>query len=78
MCDPVKLTLDRMTDAEHALHEAVADIPVEVRKRLDTSEELSDEDRESIIQIVPKSLARFQPRPETESKPESQREGLPN
>jgi len=56
--DPVPL--DRMTDAEHALREA-ADIPAEVRRRLDTAETLSDEDRETIIQIARKSLARFQP-----------------
>jgi F-type H+-transporting ATPase subunit alpha len=44
-----------MTDAEHALREAAADIPAEVRERLDTAEELSDEDRETIIQIARQS-----------------------
>jgi F-type H+-transporting ATPase subunit alpha len=39
--------LDQMTDAEHAVREAAANIPAEVRERLDTAEELSDEDRES-------------------------------
>jgi F-type H+-transporting ATPase subunit alpha len=60
-----------MTDAEHALCEAEADIPAEVRGRLDTDEELSDEDRETIIQIARKSLAGFQPKPEvhTQLKP---------
>jgi F-type H+-transporting ATPase subunit alpha len=61
--------LDQMTDAEHALREAAADIPAEVRERLDTAEKLSDEDREAIIQIARKSLARFQPKPEAKLSP---------
>jgi F-type H+-transporting ATPase subunit alpha len=32
---------------------------------LDTAEKLSDSDRETIVQIARKSLARFQPKPET-------------
>jgi F-type H+-transporting ATPase subunit alpha len=63
-----QIPLDQMTDAEHALSEAAADIPAEVRERLDTAEKLSDEDRETIIQIARKSLARFQPKPEPEEK----------
>jgi hypothetical protein len=31
-----------------------------VRERLDTAEKLSDEDRETIIEIARQSLARFQ------------------
>ena len=63
--------LDRMTDAEHGLCEAAADIPAEVRGRLDTAGKLSDEDRQTIIEIARKSLARFQPEPEvqTDAKP---------
>jgi len=49
--------LDQMTDAEHVLREAAAEIPAEVRKRLDTADTLSDEDRETIIQIARKSLS---------------------
>ena len=86
--DPVPL--DQMTDAEQALREAAANIPAEVRERLDTAEKLSDEDRETIIEIARKSLARFQPKPEAkpeakaepkpepESKPEVQRRPSPN
>ena len=62
--DPVPLA--QMTDAEHALREAAADIPGEVRERLDTAEKLSDEDRETIIQIARKSLAPFQAKSESE------------
>ena len=35
------LPLDRMTDAEQAVRNAAAEIPAEVRERLDTAEELS-------------------------------------
>jgi F-type H+-transporting ATPase subunit alpha len=61
--------LDQMTDAESALRAAAADIPVEVRKRLDTAEKLSDEDRQTIVEVARKALARFQPKPEPAKKP---------
>jgi F-type H+-transporting ATPase subunit alpha len=65
--------IDRMMNAEHALREAAAYIPAEVLERLDTAEKLSDEDHETIIQIARKSLARFDPKPESDStKPEVQ------
>jgi len=73
-----RVPLDQMTDAEKTVRKAAADIPAEVRERLDTAEKLSDEDRETIIQIARKSLARFQPKPEPESKPEVQTEVKPN
>jgi F-type H+-transporting ATPase subunit alpha len=84
-----RVPLDQMTVAEQALCEAAEDIPAEVRERLDTAEKLSDEDRETIIEIARKSLARFQPKPEAkpeakagpkpepESKPEVQKEAKP-
>jgi F-type H+-transporting ATPase subunit alpha len=72
-----RVPLDQMTDAEHALREAAADIPAEVCERLDTAEKLSDEDREKILQIARKSLVRFQPEPEPETKPEVQKEVKP-
>ena len=62
--------LDQMTDAEHAVREAAAGIPVKVRERLDTAEELSDEDRETIIQIARKSLEEFRPKEGSKSEPE--------
>jgi F-type H+-transporting ATPase subunit alpha len=63
--------LDQMTDAEHALCEAAADIPADVRARLDTAGKLSDEDRKAIVDIATKALARFEPKPkpELEKKP---------
>jgi F-type H+-transporting ATPase subunit alpha len=69
--------LDQVTDAEHALREAAADIPVEVRERLDTAEKLSGEDREAIIQIARKSLARFQPKPEAKAEPKPEAKAEP-
>ncbi len=60
--------LDQMPEAEEALRTAAADIPAKVRERLDTAEKLSDEDRETIIQIARQSIARFQ-RSRNRSKP---------
>ena len=61
--------LDQMTDAEHALCEAAADIPAEVRERLITAAKLSDEDRKAIVDFATKALARFQPQSEPAKKP---------
>jgi F-type H+-transporting ATPase subunit alpha len=61
--------LEKMTDAEHALHEAAADIPAEVCKRLDTAEKLSDEDRKTIIEIARKALEKFKPKPGEKPEP---------
>jgi len=61
--DPVPL--DRMTDAEHALREAAASIPPEVRTRFETAAGLSDEDRKTVIDIARDALARFGPGPGT-------------
>ncbi|MBU2572933.1 MAG: alternate F1F0 ATPase, F1 subunit alpha [Elusimicrobia bacterium] len=61
--------LDRMTDAESALRSAAEEIPAEALERLDTAEKLSEEDRETIIGIARKALARFQPGPEPGERP---------
>lgn len=70
--------VDQMTDAEHAVHQAAADIPAEVRERLETADKLSDEDREAIIEIARKSLAPFQPKLNTEPKPGAPSESKSN
>jgi F-type H+-transporting ATPase subunit alpha len=69
--DPVPL--DQMTNAEHALHKAALDIPLEVCKRLEAASKLNDQDRQTIINIARTALARFQAKPEatTEVKPKS-------
>ena len=66
--------LDRMTDAEQAVRKAAAEIPAKVCERLDTAEQLSDEDRATIIEIARKSLEGFQPKPEPEEEPEPEAE----
>jgi F-type H+-transporting ATPase subunit alpha len=72
-----RVLLDQMTDAEHALREAAADIPTEVSERLDTAEKLSDEDRKTIIEIARKSLARFQPKPDAKAEPKPEAKAEP-
>jgi F-type H+/Na+-transporting ATPase subunit alpha len=59
--------LDRMPDAEQAVRKAAAEIPAEVRERLDTGDKLSDEDREAIIEIARQTLSGFSPEPEPTS-----------
>jgi F-type H+-transporting ATPase subunit alpha len=66
--------LDQMTEAEHSLREAAAEIPAEVRELFDADAELSDKDREIILDIARKTLARFQPKSELESRPEAKNE----
>jgi F-type H+/Na+-transporting ATPase subunit alpha len=68
--------IDQMTEAEHALYQAAANIPAEVRARFETADKLSDEDRRTIIEIARQALASFQPKPE--SQPEHQIEPQPD
>jgi F-type H+-transporting ATPase subunit alpha len=69
-----------MTDAGHAVHEAAVKIPAEVRLRFETADKLSDEDRQTVIEIARKSLAPFQPKPEAkaEAKPKPETEPKPD
>jgi F-type H+-transporting ATPase subunit alpha len=64
-----KVPLERMKDAEHAVHEAALNIPADVRERFDSAAKLSDEDRRAIIEIARKSLTRFQPKPDAKPDP---------
>jgi F-type H+-transporting ATPase subunit alpha len=61
--------LDRMTDAEQAVRKAAVEIPAQVSERLDSADRLSDEDRETIIDIARQALARFQPKADSLSQP---------
>jgi len=56
--DPVPL--DQMTNAEHALYKAALDIPLELCTRLEGAAKLQPDDRETIIHLAHKALARFQ------------------
>jgi F-type H+-transporting ATPase subunit alpha len=75
--------MDRMTEAERALHDAAARLPADVCTRFETAAKLSDEDRKAVIEIARQALAPFQPKPEPkaepqpEPKPESKAEPKP-
>jgi F-type H+-transporting ATPase subunit alpha len=56
--------LDKMKEAEQAVHKAAAEIQKEICTRLDTADQLSDEDRKQIIDIASQALAPFQLKPE--------------
>jgi F-type H+-transporting ATPase subunit alpha len=64
--DPVPL--DQMTEAEQDLYKAALDIPLEVCKRLEVAPKLNDEDRQKLIEIARKALARFQLTPALKEK----------
>ena len=61
--------LDGMSDAEQAVRKAAAEVPLQVSERLDSADTLSNEDRETIIDIARKALARFQPKADSLSQP---------
>jgi F-type H+-transporting ATPase subunit alpha len=61
--DPVPL--DQMVDSERAVQESAARIPADVTARLETAAKLSDEDRQTMVEIARQALARFLPKPET-------------
>ena len=67
--------LDRMKDAQHAVHEAAPKIPEEIRARFETADKLSDEDRKAIVEIAREALAPFQSKPE--AKPEAETNAEP-
>src|SRR5579871_5804354 len=56
-----RVPLGQMTDAEHALQAAAAEIPADVRARFETAADLNEADRKAIIEIGRRALARFQP-----------------
>jgi F-type H+/Na+-transporting ATPase subunit alpha len=66
------VALDQMTDAEDAVQKAAANIPSEVCARFESADKLSDEDRNTIVEIARQALAPFQ------SKPELRAEATPN
>jgi F-type H+-transporting ATPase subunit alpha len=58
--DPVPI--ERMTEAEHAVRAAAAGIPNEVRARFETDAKLSEDDRQTILNLAQHALAPFQPK----------------
>ena len=73
--DPVPL--EQMTDAGHAVQEASATIPAEVRARFDTAAKLNDEDKKAIVEIARRALARFQPKPKAKAEPQAEAKADP-
>ena len=67
------MPLDKMKEAEASLRKAVEYIPAEVRDRFTADKELSDKDREIILNIARKALA-HQPQFKPESKPKAKTE----
>ncbi len=61
--------LERMTEAEHAVREAAAQIPAEVSARFETAAGLSEEDRKTILDLAHEALAPFPPRPPPKPEP---------
>ena len=65
--DPVPI--EQMKDAGNAVRDAASGIPGEMCARLETASKLNDEDRNAIVEIARKSLARYQPKPAQKEKP---------
>jgi F-type H+-transporting ATPase subunit alpha len=61
-----QVPLERMDSAEEAVRMAARDIADDVIERLDAASQLSEEDRESIIDIASEALLPFQPKREAE------------
>jgi F-type H+-transporting ATPase subunit alpha len=71
--DPV--ALDQMPEAERGIQKAAGNIPAEVRARCESTDKLSDEDRNTIIEIARQALTPFRPKPESEVCPKLQGKG---
>jgi F-type H+-transporting ATPase subunit alpha len=56
--------IDRMTEAESAIHEAAAHLPADVSARLESAAELTAGDRETILGIAREAVAPFRADPE--------------
>ncbi len=65
--DPVPL--DQMKKAEQAVRDAAANIPAEICTRFETAADLSDEDREVVIQVARSALAVFLPKQDVKENP---------
>ena len=68
--------LEQMKEAEQAVRDAAAGIPAQVSARFATAA-LSPEDRETIIEIARRALARFQPVPAAAPKADGEQEKAP-
>jgi F-type H+-transporting ATPase subunit alpha len=64
-----RVPLERMADAERAVQAAAADIPPQIGARLETADKLSNEDRETIVDLAREALVPFQAKPQAKHKP---------
>ena len=64
-----EVPLERMTNAEQAVREAAENLPAELRERLESADELSGEDRETIVEIGRQALEAFSSDAAREPKP---------
>ena len=56
--------MDQMTEAEHAVHEAAANMPAEMTARFASGATMNDDERDTIIQLVRRALLHFQREPD--------------
>jgi F-type H+-transporting ATPase subunit alpha len=64
-----EVPLERIANAEQAVREAAENIPAELRERLESADELSVEDRETIVEIGRQALEAFSSDAALEPKP---------
>ncbi len=72
------IAFDHMTEAEHAVQKAAANIPPEVSARFASADKLSDGDRKTVIEIARQALAPFQPKPEAKAQAKPDGRSKPN
>jgi F-type H+-transporting ATPase subunit alpha len=58
-----RIPLDKMREAEQALHAASAQFPSDVRERFVSNHELNDVDRETVLEVACQVLTPFQKAP---------------
>jgi F-type H+-transporting ATPase subunit alpha len=57
-----RIPLEQMTAAEHAVHQAAANLPAEICARFESAHELSADDRKAIVDIARQALTPYQPK----------------
>ena len=62
------VALEQMSDAQRTVQEAAANLSAEVRGCFDTVDKLSDENRQTMLDIARQALSAFQPKPATKDK----------
>jgi len=71
--DPV--SLEKMANAERAVHDAATKLPSDLCARLETAEKISDDDRATIITLAKETLAPFLPKTSAKLPNETNRTG---